>query len=544
MANRGHQLLHADALAAELEALGLDSSIFGPVGVPAPVFANLIPRRAGVWDTDPNTFGFSDFSSAFTRASEALYRDGAGKWQTAADNVIRPNHDANGNFLGMLFEPESVNECENYNANPDAGLTGVGKAGLGTLTREDMSTELAAAKLDAVCTSGFAFKIDATAGTTDISVSGTSSTNENTVSAFIYCQTGTGHIAIAGAASQSFSANTGFECITKTVTPVTGNTLQIRANNGAVVYFVLNQLEEQALATSPIVTLGASATRAADACSWRSHGSPRGGEVMPNYFDESTYDTVDSSVVFAADSFTIDFTGVYSALVQKVNVLTVGDWYQYSFRLSNLTRGNVDFYIGGAPVTVQANANQVYTGFHQVVTDGRVQFADSDFAGTISELSIKRMTPWLNNAEGMLAVRWRPGFSIAVGATNDTQRILNSGTALVFYRKTASNGEFCFRSGALTDTCVGLAAALTADTDYLIAARWAGSAAQIGVKVGGTWTWGTAGSFDASGIDDDGTLQVSDWANILGPAEMQDWRLWNRDEGTAFLEKLFTGIAN
>ncbi len=268
MSGRGHQLIHSDALAAELEALGLDSTLFGAAGIPAPVFANLLPRRAGVWDALPNTFGYGDFSSAFTRASDGLHRDGQGVWRVAGNNVLRPHHDANGNFLGILFEPETVNECENWNANPDAALTKLTKAGSGTLTRELVTAELAAAGLSSVCSSGYAIKIDASAGITDVSVTGNSSTNENTVSAYIYCPTGSGHIAIAGVASQAFSANGGFTRIEATMTPVTGNRLQVRGNAGAIVYFVLNQLEESPVASSPIITQGASATRAVTGCAW------------------------------------------------------------------------------------------------------------------------------------------------------------------------------------------------------------------------------------------------------------------------------------
>jgi hypothetical protein len=117
MPGRGHQLLHSDAHSAELEALGLGSSLFGAAGVPAPVFQALVPRRAGVFDEHAHTFGTVDEPASFARlASSGLYRDASGILQTAVADVIRPEHDAAGNFLGYLFEPAATNFCRQSNA--------------------------------------------------------------------------------------------------------------------------------------------------------------------------------------------------------------------------------------------------------------------------------------------------------------------------------------------------------------------------------------------------------------------------------------------
>ncbi len=436
MSGRGHQLIHSDAFAAELEALGLDSTLFGAAGVPAPVFANLIPRRAGVWDALPNTFGYGDFSSAFTRASDGLYRDGQGIWRVAGNNVLRPHHDANGNFLGVLFEPEEINKCENWNANPDASLTNISLAGPpeASLTRVLDAAALESAGLSQeVCTSGYVYFLDNLAGASSaqaLAVGQAGNSNAHTVSVFAKNHASTASNCSVSMNDPAFGGtpftSTDYARYARSNTPdLATRRLIIDAPANSACFFVLNQLEESPVASSPIITQGASATRAADALIWPSSGN----------------------------------------------------------------------------------------------------------------------TAFLNSI-GMLVVRVRPGFGFAVGATNDTQRILNSGTALVYYIKAGSNGQFVFRSGTSTNVSVDLAAQLAADTEYLIAAHWGGSSAQIGVKVAGVWTWGTAGSFHASGINDNGTLQVSDWANVLGPVHVQDLFLWNRNAGTALLEKLFSGIAN
>lgn len=277
MTGRGHQLIHADAFAAELEALGLDSSIFRLGGVPAPVLLNLVPRRAGVFDALPNTFGFADFSSAFTRASDGMYLDAEGRWKIAGSNALRAEYASDGSFLGILFEKESTNKCENYNLDPDASLTNVTKSGdaAATLTRVQDAAALATYGLQAITADNYVFKLDNSAGSTAAlaTVSGTcGNTNTHTISAVARLDSASAGacaldmdgvftgIAITGTAYSRFEATDSPDATTRQ--------LQVSAAAGGIVYFVLNQLEEQVLATSPIVTVGASATRADDNLSY------------------------------------------------------------------------------------------------------------------------------------------------------------------------------------------------------------------------------------------------------------------------------------
>lgn len=103
-------MLHSDAFSAELESLGLDSSLFGAAGVPAPIFQALMPRSAGTFDHNIVTYGTVDSPGTFSRSSsDGLYLDANGIIQTAASSIIRAEYDASGDFLGYLFEPAATN---------------------------------------------------------------------------------------------------------------------------------------------------------------------------------------------------------------------------------------------------------------------------------------------------------------------------------------------------------------------------------------------------------------------------------------------------
>ncbi len=208
-ANRGYQLLHSDAFTAELEALGLDSSLFGAAGIPAPVFQCLEPRRAGVYDEHAHTFGTIDEPAVFDRASNGLHRDASGAWVVAGDDVIRADHNANGVFCGYLFEPASTNVF----LNSDAPATQSISLGTGTFT---------------------------------LSVHGTGSVTSSNGTG-----TATGH----GAATDG-------SFVTITVTGAGTFTFTVA---GSPTYA---QVEELSVPTSPIITAGASATRAADDLRW------------------------------------------------------------------------------------------------------------------------------------------------------------------------------------------------------------------------------------------------------------------------------------
>lgn len=140
---RAYQLLHSDAFSAELEALGLDSGIFGGADLPAPIMQILVPRHADILDESANTFGTVNEPHTYTRASVGMYRDAAGVWQTAASNTLRLHHSLSGAFLGALFEPSSTNLFLNSDAPVSQSIslsTGnhtISVHGTGTVTSAD-----------------------------------------------------------------------------------------------------------------------------------------------------------------------------------------------------------------------------------------------------------------------------------------------------------------------------------------------------------------------------------------------------------------------
>ncbi len=182
----------------------------------------------------------------------------------------RLDHDADGNALGLLREPQGTNKCTNYNANP-TDLTGVTKGGeaAATLTLVDDSAELAAAGLDGICSNGSVYKLDNSAGATAAYAVNTAGQpgNTNAHSMTAYVRGGTGVIGLNLATSwTSFTASEAYRrvySLNKT-SAETNRYFYIQADAGQTVYFILNQLEESSFPTSVIPIAGANATRAAE----------------------------------------------------------------------------------------------------------------------------------------------------------------------------------------------------------------------------------------------------------------------------------------
>lgn len=204
----------------------------------------------------------------FTRASAATIINSAGKLVSMATNTPRFGHDRSGRKLGLLIEPASVNKNTNYNANPTA-TTGFTTSGTGTLSVVSDAAELANAGLELLCTSGMVFKAQATtASTFTVEFPGTTG-NTNKHSASVYAR-GSGAATVATLGLSASPANipttTGYTRYKiENITPgSTSQKLILTVQGNCTVYFILNQVEEQSVATSVIVTTGATASRSAD----------------------------------------------------------------------------------------------------------------------------------------------------------------------------------------------------------------------------------------------------------------------------------------
>lgn len=168
---------------------------------------------------------------------------------------------------GLHTLPTRVNKLTNFNANP-TDLTGMIKLGAAaaTLTVVDDAAALATAGLGTICTSGNVYLLDNSEGsataTAHITVSEPIS-GPHTASLFAR-RAGTGNV--------NFGLS---ETVVRTAIPAEvpdydrftvydpdgSGQLVIVADPGAVIWFILNQLEDGAFATPPIVLTGAGATR-------------------------------------------------------------------------------------------------------------------------------------------------------------------------------------------------------------------------------------------------------------------------------------------
>lgn len=193
-----------------------------------------------------------------SRAAPAYASDCTGKLVLFGSNVPRIT------CAGLLVEEARTNKSTNTNVNP-ASVTGVGLSGdpAAVLSVVDDSANLAAIGLG-----GNVYKLDNSAGVA-VAVAGlpgvTGNTNPHVVSAYVR-GAGSASVYLSNSAVAGSALPSSYTRLTRPVTPSAGtNTMQIRAEPGAVVYFILNDLEEGAFATSPIAVNGAAATRPADA---------------------------------------------------------------------------------------------------------------------------------------------------------------------------------------------------------------------------------------------------------------------------------------
>lgn len=224
----------------------------------------------------------------FARGSTGTYWDASGVLRTAAANVPRiQHHPATGAWEGLLLEGASTNLVTARKHNP-TDLTGLSGTGISRASIVNDVAELAAAGLSAVCTNGQVYRIDNSDNSSDITIfvgGPVANTSAHSVSAF-WRGTGQGRIRLEGGSLPNVNLPARYErTIVPNVTPdTTARRMIVSVAAGAIVYFILPQLETATFASSPIPgeTLAA-VTRAQD-----QYRMPIAG-LMPHNQREATF---------------------------------------------------------------------------------------------------------------------------------------------------------------------------------------------------------------------------------------------------------------
>ena len=173
------------------------------------------------------------------------------------------------NYKGPLIEPARTNKVTCRKSNP-VDTTNITKSGddAAVLSVVDDSAALAAAGLSDICTSGKVYKLDNSAGAAEAYANfGGTTGNTNAHYGLCYMRAPTaafGFLQAAGTGASGdsgvvFTATTGsyngtvYVPFSFAITAgATSNFMRLRANAGAIVYFILPKLEEGAFTTSPI----------------------------------------------------------------------------------------------------------------------------------------------------------------------------------------------------------------------------------------------------------------------------------------------------
>lgn len=207
---------------------------------------------------DGTTYLSTDISGApIVPSVEQKTRTGNADFSAFTPSTTFPRFDTSDPLKapGWLCEPARTNKvtCRKSNPIDTTNLTKGGDAA-SVLSVVDDTAALTAAGLIGVCSLGKVYKLDNSAGTTEARIlSGASVAGANSISAYVKGETG--KIGASGSAAHltAFAASGIYIRVkSENKTLVDGNQFDLRVDAGAVVYFILPQLEEGAFCTSPI----------------------------------------------------------------------------------------------------------------------------------------------------------------------------------------------------------------------------------------------------------------------------------------------------
>jgi hypothetical protein len=225
--------------------------------------------------------------------------------------------------------------CRKANPTDTTNLTKSGDAAA-TLAVVDDSAELAAAGLSSICTSGKVYKLDNSGGSAAAYVyigGGVGNTNKHSISCFAR-GSGTGEIGLGTTTRTPVTFTGGYRVITdeNRTPPSEGSGWIIVADAGAVVYFILPQLEEGAFCTPPIFKASdgtdplTSLTRPNTKLVGQSAGVLRGnnlalmGQVIPGASGQSNYCYLFSSFIDVTNYLGIN-TGLTGSQIRMRKVV-------------------------------------------------------------------------------------------------------------------------------------------------------------------------------------------------------------------------------
>jgi len=199
----------------------------------------------------------------------STYRDGTGVLRTASLNVPRYDHTMTGVPIGLKIEGAMENKCTNNNVTPSSTVGLTVSVGTPLITFPDDLSALETVGLHEIG-GGKVIKIDNSANGDSCSVDFDGACgNVNPHSFSIWARMGAGNGDLrrtgSGTSTAVISGNSYKRYRLENEIPsFTGVKMRVRLNPGAVMYCLLNQIEESLFTTSEILVTGASATRQQD----------------------------------------------------------------------------------------------------------------------------------------------------------------------------------------------------------------------------------------------------------------------------------------
>ncbi|MDZ4382806.1 MAG: Ig-like domain-containing protein [Parvibaculum sp.] len=358
---------------------------------------------------------------ATARASAALGVDGSGTLKSFGTNAP-----ALLSGIGLDIWASRQNKGRNHNANPPALVTPTSAAsfnaavakmvataasnGLTLFGVVDDAAEIAAAGLSEVC-NGRVYKMDNSAGgngATLLIQGVTGNTNAHMLSA-MWRGAGTGQIRFGNAGSPQQALPAAYQRVSAGATPnTTTREMYLLALPGAVLYFILNQLEEGTTLFPPIETAGSVATREASAETIPDFGALAAAHGWASGFEaqiEANVSRLSSSAARVLASF-----GADAANSCRVEIGTDNKVYAIVRKsgIDEVTLVTADAW-GAAPGEVLITA-RFKPGDYALTVTGLTGDADAD-AETLPALTAARLgarlagTDYLNGPLALMALK-------------------------------------------------------------------------------------------------------------------------------------------